>query len=152
MVRGRGQRAPLMLTFESFGFKHGVPLDADLVFDCRFLPNPHFVAGLALEDRTDKAVATYMRRYPATREFTQRLAGFLRYVVPHYVGGGKAYLTVAIGCTGGRHRSVYLAELLKKELGALNGVSTRARHRDLARDLHDAGEIAEAPRPREGRR
>ncbi len=134
IVRARGQRASLMLTLESFGFKHGVPLDADLVFDCRFLPNPHFVAGLRSKTGRDKAVATYMRRYPATREFTQRLAGFLRYVVPHYVSEGKAYLTVAIGCTGGRHRSVYLAEVLKKELGTLKGVSTRARHRDLARD------------------
>jgi UPF0042 nucleotide-binding protein len=134
MVRARGQRAPLLLTFESFGFKHGVPLDADLVFDCRFLPNPHFVAGLRSKTGRDKAVATYMRRYPATREFTQRLASFLRYVVPHYVAEGKAYLTVAIGCTGGRHRSVYLAELLKKELAALAGVSTRTRHRDLTRD------------------
>ena len=134
LVRARGQRARLMLTFESFGFKHGVPPDADLVFDCRFLPNPHFVAGLRMKTGRDKAVAAYMRRYPVTREFTQRLAGFLRYVVPHYVTEGKAYLTVAIGCTGGRHRSVYLAELLKKELGTLKGVSTRARHRDLMRD------------------
>ena len=134
MVRTRQQNAPLMLTFESFGFKHGVPLDADLVFDCRFLPNPHFVAGLRSKSGRDKAVVTYMRRFPATREFSQRLAGFLRYVVPHYIDEGKAYLTVAIGCTGGRHRSVYLAELLKKELGALKGVSTRARHRDLARE------------------
>jgi UPF0042 nucleotide-binding protein len=135
MVQARHQRAPLMLTFQSFGFKHGVPLDADLVFDCRFLPNPHFVAGLRSKTGRDKAVATYMRRYPATREFTQRLAGFLRYVVPHYVAEGKSYLTVAIGCTGGRHRSVYLAEMLKKELGVLKGISTRARHRDLARDV-----------------
>lgn len=135
MVQARHQRAPLMLTFESFGFKHGVPLDADLVFDCRFLPNPHFVAGLRSKTGRDKAVATYMRRYPATREFAQRLSGFLRYVVPHYVSEGKSYLTVAIGCTGGRHRSVYLAELLKKELGTMKGISTRARHRDLARDV-----------------
>ena len=134
MVRTRLQGAPLMLTFESFGFKHGVPLDADLVFDCRFLPNPHFVAGLRSKSGRDKAVVSYMRRFPATRDFTQRLAGFLRYVVPHYIDEGKAYLTVAIGCTGGRHRSVYLAEVLKKELGALKGVSTRARHRDLARE------------------
>lgn len=134
MVRTRLQGAPLMLTFESFGFKHGLPLDADLVFDCRFLPNPHFVAGLRSKTGRDKAVVTYMRRFPATREFTQRLAGFLRYVVPRYIDEGKAYLTVAIGCTGGRHRSVYLAESLKKELSALKGVSTRARHRDLTRD------------------
>lgn len=134
LARGRGQRAPLILTFESFGFKHGVPLDADLVFDCRFLPNPHFVAGLRSKTGRDKAVATYMRRYPVTRDFTQRLEVFLKYVVPHYVSEGKAYLTVAIGCTGGRHRSVYLAEALKKELGGLKNVSTRARHRDLARE------------------
>ena len=134
MVRARGQGAPLILTFESFGFKHGVPLDADLVFDCRFLPNPHFVAGLRSKTGRDKSVASYMRRYPATREFSKRLAGFLRYVVPNYVSEGKSYLTVAIGCTGGRHRSVYLAELLKRELAPLKGVSTRTRHRDLARD------------------
>ncbi len=134
MARTREQRAPLIVTFESFGFKHGVPLDADLVFDCRFLPNPHFVPGLRSKTGRDKAVATYMRRYPSTRDFSQRLASFLRYLVPQYVGEGKAYLTVAIGCTGGRHRSVYLAESLKKELGTLKNVSTRARHRDLARD------------------
>jgi RNase adapter protein RapZ len=135
MVQAGHQRAPLILTLQSFGFKHGVPLDADLVFDCRFLPNPHFVAGLRSKTGRDKAVATYMRRYPATREFTQRLAGFLRYLVPHYIAEGKSYLTVAIGCTGGRHRSVYLAELLKKELGGVKGAATRARHRDLTRDV-----------------
>jgi len=134
MVRGRTDRARLMLTFESFGFKHGVPLDADLVFDCRFLPNPHFVAGLRAQTGKDAAVGAYMRRHPTTRDFTQRLAAFLRYVVPHYVSEGKAYLTVAIGCTGGRHRSVYLAETLKQELSSLRNVSTRVRHRDLARD------------------
>ena len=114
-----------MLTFESFGFKHGVPLDADLVFDCRFLPNPHFVAGLRVEDRdaTSRSSPT-CSSYPATREFEQRLDGFLRYVVPHYVAEGKAYLTVAIGCTGGRHRSVYLAESLKKELGGSDRTSS----------------------------
>ncbi|HXG89088.1 MAG TPA: RNase adapter RapZ [Vicinamibacterales bacterium] len=134
MASDRTQRARLMLTFESFGFKHGVPLDADLVFDCRFLPNPHFVSGLRAKTGKDKEVITYMRRYPATREFATRLSSFLRYVVPHYVSEGKAYLTVAIGCTGGRHRSVYLAESLKKELAGLKNVSTRTRHRDLARD------------------
>ncbi len=134
MVRNRSERAPLILTVESFGFKHGVPLDADLVFDCRFLPNPHFVAALRPKTGRDKAVIGYLRRYPATREFTQRIAAFLRYVVPHYVAEGKAYLTVAIGCTGGRHRSVFLAESLKKDLAGLKNVSTRARHRDLARE------------------
>jgi UPF0042 nucleotide-binding protein len=79
-------------------------------------------------------VATYMRRFPLTRDFEQRLETFLKYVMPHYVAEGKSYLTVAIGCTGGRHRSVYLAELLKKELAALPNVSTRVRHRDLSRE------------------
>jgi RNase adapter protein RapZ len=133
-ARDRNQRARLIVTFESFGFKHGVPIDADLVFDCRFLPNPHFVPELRPKTGRDKVIANYMRRYPATREFTQRLAGFLRYVVPHYVAEGKSYLTVAIGCTGGRHRSVYLAESLKKELTGLKNVSTRSRHRDLGRE------------------
>ena len=134
MASDRNPRARLILTFESFGFKHGVPLDADLVFDCRFLPNPHFVDGLRAKTGRDRAVATYLRRYPTTREFTQRLAAFLKYVVPHYVSEGKAYLTVAIGCTGGRHRSVYLAESLKKALSGLKQVSTRTRHRDLGKE------------------
>jgi RNase adapter protein RapZ len=134
MARGRNERARLVLTFESFGFKHGVPLDADLVFDCRFLPNPHFVPGLRGKTGRDKPVVTYMEKYPETHEFKQRLDDFLRYVVPHYVTEGKAYLTVAIGCTGGRHRSVYLAEWLRKDLSGLSHVTTRVRHRDLARD------------------
>ena len=135
MARGTSERARMVMTFESFGFKHGVPLDADLVFDCRFLPNPHFVAGLRSKTGKDKPVISYMQKYPATRDFRQRLEGFLRYVVPHYVAEGKAYLTVAIGCTGGRHRSVYLAEQLRKELSGLKNVSTRVRHRDLTRDV-----------------
>ncbi|MGQ0734296.1 MAG: RNase adapter RapZ [Acidobacteriota bacterium] len=134
MARDRSQRARLMLTLESFGFKHGVPLDADLVFDCRFLPNPHFVPALRPKTGRDVAVIRYMRRFPDTGEFTQKLAAFLKYVVPHYVSEGKTYLTVAIGCTGGRHRSVFLAESLKRELAGLKHVSTRTRHRDIARD------------------
>ena len=134
MARDRGQRRRLIVTLESFGFKHGVPIDADLMFDCRFLPNPHFVDGLREKTGKDRAVATYMRRFPLTRDFEQRLETFLKYVMPHYVAEGKSYLTVAIGCTGGRHRSVYLAELLKKELAALPNVSTRVRHRDLSRE------------------
>lgn len=134
LVRNRRERARLVLTFESFGYKHGVPIDADLVFDARFLPNPHFVPALRAKTGKDRAVRTYMRRQPETAEFISRLNTFLRYVVPHYVQEGKAYLTVAIGCTGGRHRSVYLAEILKRELTGLKNVVTRARHRDLARE------------------
>jgi len=133
-ARGRHQQQRLVVTFESFGFKHGVPLDADLVFDCRFLPNPHFVAGLRAKTGRDKPVIAYIQRYPETQEFKRRVEGFLRYVVPHFVGEGKAYLTVAIGCTGGKHRSVYLAEWLKKELSDVKNVTTRVRHRDLGRE------------------
>lgn len=134
LVRNRRERARLVLTFESFGYKHGVPIDADLVFDARFLPNPHFVPALRIKTGRDQAVRNYMKRQPETAEFMSRLSTFLRYVVPHYVQEGKAYLTVAIGCTGGRHRSVYLAEKLKRELGGLKNVVTRVRHRDLTRE------------------
>ena len=134
MVRAGSERTKLVLTFQSFGYKHGVPLDADLVFDCRFLPNPHFVAGLRSKTGKDKAVAAYMRRHPETRDLMQRLGVFLKYLVPRYIDEGKAYLTVAIGCTGGKHRSVYLAETLKRELSGLKNVTPRVRHRDLGRD------------------
>jgi UPF0042 nucleotide-binding protein len=135
MVQGVKDRAKLVLTFESFGYKHGLPLDADLVFDCRFLPNPHFVAGLRAKTGKDRAVAAYMRKHSETRELVQRLSAFLKYLVPRYVQEGKAYLTVAIGCTGGRHRSVYLAETLKRELRELKTVNPRVRHRDLLREV-----------------
>jgi UPF0042 nucleotide-binding protein len=134
LARDRHQRQRMVLTFESFGFKHGVPLDADLVFDCRFLPNPHFVSGLRSKTGRDRPVVNYIQRFPETQEFKQRVEGFLRYVVPHFVEEGKAYLTVAIGCTGGKHRSVYLAEWLKKALSDAEHVTTRVRHRDLGRD------------------
>jgi UPF0042 nucleotide-binding protein len=134
VVRAGGARAPLIVTFESFGFKHGVPLDADLVFDCRFLPNPHFIGRLRQKTGKDRAVVQYMTKHKITGDFERRLESFLDYLVPHYVAEGKTYLTVAIGCTGGRHRSVYLAELMKRKLGKLPHVTTRARHRDLARE------------------
>ena len=134
LVRGKSGRANLVLTLESFGYKHGLPLDADLVFDCRFLPNPHFVPGLRQKTGKDRDVIKYMRRHPETADFIHRLSGFLKYVLPRYVAEGKAYLTVAIGCTGGRHRSVYLAETLKRELAGVKNVTARVRHRDLARE------------------
>ncbi|MGE0043873.1 MAG: RNase adapter RapZ [Vicinamibacterales bacterium] len=134
LAENQRERARMVLTFESFGFKHGVPLEADLVFDVRFLPNPHFVPTLRPKTGRDAAVAAYIRRQPATRTFIRRLSAFLRYLVPQYVGEGKAYLTIAIGCTGGRHRSVYLAETLKRELADLKNVTTRVRHRDMSRE------------------
>ena len=123
-------RAEMVVNLVSFGFKHGAPLDADLVFDVRCLPNPHFVDSLRDLTGRDAAVIKFMRRYPATREFVERLTSFLRFALPHYVREGKAYLTVAIGCTGGQHRSVMIAEALKKSLTGVKGVRLRVKHRD----------------------
>jgi len=125
-------RASLVITLLSFGFKHGVPVDADLMFDVRCLPNPHFVPALRRRTGRDRAVAAFLERDPSTREFIERLEEYLRYVVPHYVAEGKSYLTVAIGCTGGRHRSVMIAERLRRVLTSVGGVRVRVRHRDIA--------------------
>jgi UPF0042 nucleotide-binding protein len=122
--------AEMVVNLVSFGFKHGVPVDADLVFDVRCLPNPHFVESLRPLTGRDAAVVRYMRRQPASREFIDRLNGFLRFALPHYVQEGKSYLTVAIGCTGGRHRSVMIAEALEKGLKKVKGVRIRVKHRD----------------------
>jgi len=124
-------RARLVVTLLSFGFKHGVPVDADLVFDVRCLPNPHFVPTLRRRTGRDRAVVQFMERDSSTREFMDRLEEYLRYVLPHYISEGKSYLTVAIGCTGGRHRSVMIAERLKKALTEVAGASVRVRHRDI---------------------
>jgi UPF0042 nucleotide-binding protein len=124
-------RAGLVVTLLSFGYKHGVPLDADLVFDARCLPNPHFIPALQRKTGRDRAVVAFMDRDAPTREFIARLEDYLRYVVPQYVAEGKAYLTVAIGCTGGRHRSVMIAERLKQSLTAVAGTKVRVRHRDI---------------------
>jgi UPF0042 nucleotide-binding protein len=130
MSRDDTTRADMVVNLVSFGFKNGVPMDADLVFDVRCLPNPHFVEELRPLTGRDKKVVAFMRRHSATQEFTSRLADFLRFSLPHYVQEGKAYLTVAIGCTGGRHRSVMMAEALKKALANVKGVRLRVTHRD----------------------
>jgi UPF0042 nucleotide-binding protein len=131
LSRGRAQ-ASLVVTLLSFGYKHGVPLDADLMFDVRCLPNPHFVPGLRRRTGRDRAVAMFMERDDSTREFMDRLQEYVGYVVPHYVAEGKRYLTIGIGCTGGRHRSVMIAERLRRALSELGGVRVRVRHRDIA--------------------
>jgi UPF0042 nucleotide-binding protein len=123
----------LVITLLSFGFKHGVPVDADLVFDVRCLPNPHFVPALRRRTGRDKAVADFLERDPSTREFMDRLEDYLRFVIPFYVTEGKSYLTIAIGCTGGRHRSVMIAERLRKALGEMGIARVRVRHRDLVK-------------------
>jgi UPF0042 nucleotide-binding protein len=130
MSRDGRPRAEMVVNLVSFGYKHGVPVDADLVFDVRCLPNPHFVDDLRELTGRDAAVVRYMRKHAATREFIDRLAAFLKFALPQYVQEGKSYLTVAIGCTGGRHRSVMMAEALRKSLGTVKGVRLRVKHRD----------------------
>ena len=123
----------MVITLLSFGFKHGVPVDADLVFDVRCLPNPHFVPTLRRRTGRDKAVVDFLERDPSTREFMDRLEEYLRYVIPFYITEGKSYLTIAIGCTGGRHRSVMIAERLRTGLADSGVARVRARHRDLVK-------------------
>jgi RNase adapter protein RapZ len=124
--------ARLVVTLLSFGFKHGVPVDADLMFDVRCLPNPYFVPALRRRTGRDRAVAHFMEKDASTLEFMDRLEEYLRYLVPHYVAEGKSYLTVGIGCTGGRHRSVMIAERLRRALADVNGTRVRVRHRDIS--------------------
>jgi len=127
----RNQKAKLAVNLLSFGFKHGIPLDADLVFDVRFLPNPHFVQRLRPKTGRDRAVIKFMEEHPATGELLDRLTDLLKFLVPQYVAEGKSYLTIGIGCTGGRHRSVMVAEALRKTLAGLPGARVRVQHRDI---------------------
>ena len=123
-------RRPLLVSVVSFGFRYGIPADADLVFDVRFLPNPHFVPRLRPFSGKDPRVARYIRSFPQTGEFLRRIESLLLYLIPHYIQEGKSYLTVALGCTGGRHRSVALAEIIKRAIKK-KGYSAKVVHRDL---------------------
>lgn len=133
LVSGGTQSSKLVLTMLSFGFQNGPPSEADLMFDVRFLKNPHWVPTLRPLTGKDPAVAAYIRRQPTAKATMKKLTALLRWLVPLYLQEGKSYLTIAIGCTGGRHRSVYVAEALKRELSDLKGVSARVVHRDLER-------------------
>ncbi|HXA78024.1 MAG TPA: RNase adapter RapZ [Candidatus Acidoferrales bacterium] len=123
-------RRPLLVSVVSFGFRYGIPADADLVFDVRFLPNPHFVPRLRPFSGKDPRVARYIRSFPQTGEFLRRIESLLGYLIPHYIREGKSYLTVALGCTGGRHRSVMLAEAIRRALQR-KGYAAKVVHRDL---------------------
>ncbi len=123
-------RRPLLVSVVSFGFRYGIPADADLVFDVRFLPNPHFVPRLRKFSGKDPRVARYIRSFSQTGEFLRRIESLLLYLIPHYISEGKSYLTVALGCTGGRHRSVALAEVIRRELKR-KGYSAKVVHRDI---------------------
>jgi UPF0042 nucleotide-binding protein len=122
----------LQVSCLSFGFKNGVPLDADMVFDVRFLPNPHFVPEFRKKTGLDKKVADYVRAFPQTGEFLDKVTKLMLYLLPHYVKEGKSYLTIAFGCTGGQHRSVMMAEDVAGRL-AKAGYQVKALHRDIVK-------------------
>jgi RNase adapter protein RapZ len=130
MMRAEGGRAEMVVNLLSFGYKHGAPTEADLVFDVRCLPNPHFVERLRHLTGRDPKVVRFMRKHQVTQDFIDRMTEFLTFALPHYVTEGKSYLTVAIGCTGGQHRSVMIAEALKRSLEHTPGVRLRVKHRD----------------------
>ena len=123
-------KRPMLVSVVSFGYRYGVPTDADLVFDVRFLPNPHFVPRLRRFTGKDPKVRRYIRSFPQTGEFLKRIQGLLIYLIPHYIQEGKSYLTIAFGCTGGKHRSVMLGEAVKESLEK-HGYSVKVVHRDI---------------------
>lgn len=127
-----GTGKDLLISSLSFGYKNGIPLEADLIFDVRFLPNPHFIPEFRpLTGKHPKLVA-YLRKFPQTREFLDRVTSMLLFLLPHYIHEGKSYLTVAFGCTGGQHRSVMIAEEISRRLGK-EGYRIKTAHRDMPR-------------------
>jgi len=129
---GLAARQAMLVSSVSFGYRFGVPQDADLVFDVRFLPNPNYLARLKNKTGRDMGVRRFMESYAQTREFMDRLMSLLLYLLPQYAREGKSYLTIALGCTGGRHRSVYLAEQVAGAL-AQEGYKAKVSHRDIGR-------------------
>jgi len=127
--QGGNRDKNLLISCVSFGYREGVPEDADLVFDVRFLPNPHFIPKFRPLTGRHPEVAKYIRSFPQTREFINRISELLIYLIPHYIREGKSYLTIAFGCTGGKHRSVMIAEDVKKRL-AKAGYNVKVVHRD----------------------
>jgi UPF0042 nucleotide-binding protein len=128
--RGGTEPANLRINIVSFGFRHGVPADSDLVFDVRFLPNPNYIPEFKKLTGRHPGVAGYIRSFPQTTEFIQRISELLIYLIPHYIREGKSYLTIAFGCTGGHHRSVMIAGEIRKRLAAA-GYKAKETHRDI---------------------
>jgi len=123
----------ILVSVVSFGFRFGLPADANLVFDARFLPNPNYIPRLKSKTGQDAAVQRFMDSFPSTRAFMKHLMDLLFYLLPNYIQEGKSYLTIAIGCTGGRHRSVAIAERVGRAL-ANEGYKTRVSHRDIGNE------------------
>jgi UPF0042 nucleotide-binding protein len=131
--RGEREQGRILVHVNSFGFKHGVPSDSDLVFDVRFLPNPNYIAEFKKLTGRHPKVARYIRSFPQTVEFVDRISELLVYLLPHYIREGKSYLTISFGCTGGQHRSVMMADEIRKRLAAA-GFNVKASHRDIAKN------------------
>ncbi len=129
---GGADQNTMLVAITSFGYRHGVPSDSDLVFDVRFLPNPNYIP--AFKDLTGRhpKVARYIRSFPQTREFISRISDLLIYLIPHYAQEGKSYLTISFGCTGGHHRSVMIADAITHNL-AQAGYDAKVNHRDQSR-------------------
>ena len=126
-----GDADALNVTLVSFGYRNGIPSNSDLVLDVRFLPNPYFVEGLKAQPGTDPRVSEWVLARPQTQEFLEHLEALLAFLLPQYRAEGKSYLTVSLGCTGGRHRSVALAEELSKRLTARHRARVKVTHRDV---------------------
>jgi len=124
------EESKIIVYINSFGYRHGVPPDSDLVFDVRFLPNPNYIPKFKKLTGRHPSVARYIRSFPQTKEFIERISELLVYLLPHYIREGKSYLTIAFGCTGGHHRSVMIADQIRKNL-ASSGFHTKVSHRDM---------------------
>jgi UPF0042 nucleotide-binding protein len=122
----------LRIEVTSFGYRHGLPPDSDLVFDVRFLPNPNYIPEFKHKTGRHPGVARYIRSFPQTKEFIDRIGELLVYLIPHYIREGKSYLTISFGCTGGHHRSVMIADAIRKRLGEA-GYKVKETHRDVAK-------------------
>lgn len=126
----------LMVTILSFGFKYGIPADADLVFDVRFLPNPYYIDELKKLTGNDAPVSDYVMSFPESNIFLEKLVDMVRFLIPNYIMEGKNQLVIAIGCTGGKHRSVTLANALYRELSGEEGYGVKFEHRDIEKDAY----------------
>ncbi len=127
-------RSGISVNVISFGFKYGIPIDADLIFDVRFLPNPHYVEQLRPNTGMDQDVYDYVMKWTETQQFLTKLMDMLQFLIPQYAKEGKSQVVVGIGCTGGKHRSVAIAEYLGKRMGASETETVRVSHRDADRD------------------
>jgi UPF0042 nucleotide-binding protein len=130
--RGDREQSKILIYVTSFGYRNGVPADSDLVFDVRFLPNPNYIPQFKKLSGRHPSVARYIRSFPQTTEFVQRISDLLVYLIPHYTREGKSYLTIAFGCTGGQHRSVMIADEIRRRL-ARAGFKVKTTHRDIVK-------------------